>query len=344
MTSTNRRTGAAALILLAGLTTTACAGSSGNTEANTPPRPTATVNPTAPNGAPITVDRGPRTLNSPIEVRPVISEVADTTCAPTADQSPAATGDSCYTLGATALTIRRVANLDTGAVTNDNASMQVFVTMNAADQAAFTRLTTANVDKRLALVVEGTVYSAPTVAQKITGGQVAVILHTNIASGLLSAITGPATDPSLDTGPAVRTGPQSLNTPIQIQPVNATTTGAPCAAAVTGQTKVTTSPDGTTCYQLGKPALSIRDIRNIAFATTTNPNATADFQVVLTLNPADTATYADFTGSTVGKAFAIVVGNTVYSAPTVAQKITSGNVAVTANRHDIGMLVAKITG
>lgn len=133
---------------------------------------------------------GPRTLIEPIEIRPVLEEYLE--CPSDRDTVPAEDGSGCYRLAAAALVIENVQDLAAGLRTGPDGLVTegtaLRVTMTAADSKAFAALTSLSVGKQVALVVDGTVYSAPMIATPITAGQIEIDLGNASAEALVAAL------------------------------------------------------------------------------------------------------------------------------------------------------------
>lgn len=188
------------------------------TPSATGPEPTTTTKPTATDSAPtgstpdhyILWPSGPRTFAAPIEVHPVLRQFPTFMCPnehdtmPAAgDASPAANGIGCYQLAGTAMEINRVRDLArtpaTGPDGNFTDGIQLVLTLTESDALAWETLTRLSVGKQVALVVDGRVYSAPAVAEPISGGMIALPLSQTAIDSLLAALsvsTG-QTDPAL---------------------------------------------------------------------------------------------------------------------------------------------------
>ena len=148
----------------------------------------------------VSVAPGARALLVPIEVRPVQRELRGADCASVdtdAGTVPAADGSACYELGAPALVISRVRDLAAGVATDLNAlpddAASFVVTLTEPDRATYSALTAQAAGSehgRIALVVGDVVYSAPTVMEQITGGQIGIQLDATQGRSLVAALIG----------------------------------------------------------------------------------------------------------------------------------------------------------
>ena len=161
------------------------------------PRPTASSPSSSAAPTPgVSVPPGPRTLSVPVEIRPVLQEYLTLGCGspPPAGTRPAAEGASCYRLGPPALTIHRLRDLTAALPTNpggDTAEDTDFLfTLTPADSATWKSLTATSIGKQLAFVVAGTVYSAPNIRTRFTGGQFEIPLGPDAARELAALLVG----------------------------------------------------------------------------------------------------------------------------------------------------------
>lgn len=76
-------------------------------------------------------------------------------------------------------------------VDSPDGTKAVQVDLDPAAAQAFTTLTAASINKKLAIIVDGTAFSAPIVREKITGGRLMISLGaTGDAAALLKALQG----------------------------------------------------------------------------------------------------------------------------------------------------------
>ena len=138
---------------------------------------------------------GPRRLGVPVELRPVLSEDASGPCAsPGADQLSAPGGSGCLSLGPARMTIRALASLGVGpAVTSqgvlDPSQETLDLTLTDADARDFATLTAGMLGQRLAVVVDGAVLTAPTIAGVIESGQLQIPGPTAVLRPVVVALT-----------------------------------------------------------------------------------------------------------------------------------------------------------
>lgn len=166
--------------------TTGTAGTTGTETSTSDGRPAPTAGTTS----------GPRPLGVPIELRPVLSE--DTTtgpCAsPSADRLDAPGGSGCLTLGPARMTIRALASLGIGPATTsqgvlDPTQETIDLTLTDADARDFATLTAGMLGQRLAVVVDGAVLTAPTIAGVIESGQLQIPGPTAVLRPVVVALT-----------------------------------------------------------------------------------------------------------------------------------------------------------
>ncbi|MFI5958553.1 SecDF P1 head subdomain-containing protein [Cryptosporangium sp. NPDC051539] len=106
-------------------------------------------------------------LAVPLRIVPVVG-VTKESCS---DGSTRGRTGECYTLGTGGMTVVVLERLSTG-IENDAWVLQV--RFSSADTVALRALTSTNVGKQVALVVNGTVLMAPNVASPITGGELQI--------------------------------------------------------------------------------------------------------------------------------------------------------------------------
>jgi hypothetical protein len=161
--------------------------------ATTPAGGATTSAPAATSAPAVSIAPGPRTLSTPIEIRPVLQEFL--LCPEdTSGTVPAAEGDNCYRLGPATLTLHRLLDLQAAIRLASTGTpidgVSLMVTMISKDAATFKALTTESVGQQLAIVVDGRVWTAPVVAMPITQGGVQIDLAGGPAGELIAALTG----------------------------------------------------------------------------------------------------------------------------------------------------------
>ncbi|TQS43288.1 SecDF P1 head subdomain-containing protein [Cryptosporangium phraense] len=107
-------------------------------------------------------------LAQPLRIVPVVG-VTKESCS---DGLTRGRDGECYTLGTGGMTVVVVERLSTG-LRDDFWLLEM--RFSSADTVALRALTSANVKKQVALIVDGTVLSAPTIAEPITGGQLQIV-------------------------------------------------------------------------------------------------------------------------------------------------------------------------
>ncbi len=138
---------------------------------------------------------GPRRLGVPIELRPVLTEDATGPCAsPSADRLDAPGGSGCLTLGPARMTIRALTSLGIGTATTsqgvlDPTQETIDLTLTDADARDFATLTAGMLGQRLAVVVDGAVLTAPTIAGVIESGQLQIPGPTAVLRPVVVALT-----------------------------------------------------------------------------------------------------------------------------------------------------------
>jgi hypothetical protein len=138
----------------------------------------------------IGISPGPRTLATPIEIRPVLREYLPLTCPANAHTVPAVDSSGCYRLGPAAIVMHRVRDMDAGIGQGGNDGIELDLTMTAHDAAAFSVLTRALLNKQIALVVDGKVWMAPTIAGRITEGRIQISVRAASAQAFVTELTG----------------------------------------------------------------------------------------------------------------------------------------------------------
>ena len=136
---------------------------------------------------------GPRILGAPIELRQVLGS-PDTCPATGAPAFPSAAGDDCFELAEPEIVVRRVADLSVVEVASPDGSMQgdlaVMITLEAGPAGHLAALTADRWDgERVAFVVDGSVYAAPTVQGQISGGVLQLPMDPSTIARLLDLLT-----------------------------------------------------------------------------------------------------------------------------------------------------------
>lgn len=156
-------------------------------------RVTATPSPSA-SATVIGITPGPRNLMSPIAIHPVLRDYQ--ICPLDVQTAPAAVGPHCYRLGPAALVIFRLRDLSAGLSQVGNATVGPVIALDMRltphDTAAFSALTAHSLNKQVAVLVTGKVWTAPTIQGNITDGviQVQVPTFRGAAQALATELTG----------------------------------------------------------------------------------------------------------------------------------------------------------
>lgn len=165
--------------------------------------PSAVASATSHPQADLPIELGPRALVVPVTIHPVLREYAASDCpvegvdtVPAAADVYSGADRTCLELGPASVTVREVRQLVVGVGVNAQGTTRdavaLHVTMTEADAAAYSDLTAAAHanDQRLAFVIGGEVYAAPTIGMRIPGGEFEIHLDRSAAVNLVTTLTG----------------------------------------------------------------------------------------------------------------------------------------------------------
>ncbi len=253
------------------------------------------------------------------------------------------------------LRVRKEVLLDESAVARASVvvsrerGVSVEVDFNEAGAKRFAQITGANIGKRLAVVFDGKVLSAPTVKSVIrdkaviTGNFTATEVAETVANALNASkemrlkADAPASS-SAQTNPDSSRGgaavPALSTSRLQFRLVADAGDAAP--------TDTLADPGSKEPLRLRREVLL--DETAIASATMTNAPAAGGFQITVTFTETGSKRFAEITGASIGKRLAVVFDGKVLSAPFIMSQIR-GKAVITGNLSaaEAGAIVMALT-
>ena len=179
-----------AVVALAAVSSAVLIGSDDDQTRSGPAGPSVSTTTASPS---IPTISGPRTLGARIELRQVLGST-ETCPARGAQDFPSAAGNECFELAEPEITFRRVADLSVVEVASPDGSPQggqaVMITLVAGPAEQFAALTADRWDgERVAFVVDGLVYAAPTIQGQISGGVLQLLMDPSTIERLIDVLT-----------------------------------------------------------------------------------------------------------------------------------------------------------
>jgi len=249
-----------------------------------------------------------------LQIRPVADTPAEDT------EAMAAVGFWSHPARPETLNVQKTALLDqtavesAGVIQDQFGAPQIQINLTDAGRKQFADVTREHLHERLAIVIDGRLYSAPVIQSEITGGRVEITgsFSKTEAQDLAVKINGAIGHPS---DPAVLQFRRVLDAPADdTEPL----------------TRVSLNPPPET-FNVRKTVLL--DQTGVQSATVTRDRLGSP-QIEVTLNDAGRKQFAEVTHEYLHQHLAMVLNGRLYSAPVVQSEISGGKMQITGNFSD----------